>query len=211
MNIATLTVIQKYAGEQDVLPPAVYEVSSLRWTPNVALHHLQRPPDMRRGLQGLQDDDDHKEQKQQRGKILGAGRAKVLKKWEKWSSAYCCLDQPSCLKWAGKECDGEHICGGGEFMQMWIFGRCTGMVSLLVQRLFQVSHWPCICHSKSTCTHYWFSMALYALHFTVLNSITKCVFFYLAKWSSMQLNRHCLFCDIQVDLRTISHTDSGPR
>ena len=129
MNIATLTVIQKYAGEQDVLPPAVYEVSSLRWTPNVALHHLQRPPDMRRGLQGLQDDDDHKEQKQQRGKILGAGRAKVLKKWEKWSSAYCCLDQPSCLKWAGKECDGEHICGGGEFMQMWIFGLCTGMVS----------------------------------------------------------------------------------
>ena len=152
-----------------------------------------------------------KEQKQQRGKILGDGRAKVLKKWEKWSSAYCCLDQPSCLKWAGKECDGEHICGGGEFMQMWIFGRCTGMVSLLVQRLFQVSHWPCICHSKSTCTHYWFSMALYALHFTVLNSIAKCVFFYLAKWSSMQLNRHCLFCDIQVDLRTISHTDSGPR
>ena len=152
-----------------------------------------------------------KEQKQQRGKILGDGRAKVLKKWEKWSSAYCCLDQLRCLKWAGKECDGEHICGGGEFMQMWIFGRCTGMVSLLVQRLFQVSHWPCICQSKSTCTHYWFSMPLYALHFTVLNSITKCVFFYLAKWSSMQLNRHCLFCDIQVDLRTISHTDSGPR
>ena len=175
MNIATLTVIPKYAGEQDVLPPAVYEVSSLRWTPNVALHHLQRPPDMRRGLQGLQDDDNHKEQTQQRGKILGAGRAKVLKKWEKWSGAYCCVDQLRCLKWAGKECDGEHICGGGEFMQMWIFGRCTGMVSLLVQRLFQVSHWPCICHSKSTCTHYWFSMALYALHFTVLNSIAKCV------------------------------------
>ena len=40
------------SGEQNVLPPSVYEVSSLRRTADIALPHLQRPPHLRRGLQG---------------------------------------------------------------------------------------------------------------------------------------------------------------
>ena len=62
------------------------------------------------------------------------------------------------LSLAKKVMGGAHICRTSEFMQMGIFGVAQEW-SLLVQRLFQVSYWPCICHSKSASEPNLFSLS----------------------------------------------------
>ena len=90
------------------------------------------------------------------GRIFGG-------KWEKLEAAcfFCWPAQLlSCLNWAWQRrwWGGAHICRTSEFMQMGIFGVAQEW-SLLVQRLFQVSYWPCTCHSKSASEPNLFSLS----------------------------------------------------
>ena len=104
----------------------MYEVSSLRRTPDFALPHIQRPPHLRRGLQGLR-----MMISKQKLKTLSSGgwAGKMFgSKWEKWEVAQLSSAAQS-------EVQAKKVMGSIFALYRWIYANgnlwlCTGMVSL---------------------------------------------------------------------------------